>query len=381
MPLIVIAQFMCTSLWFAGNAVMPELIAQLNLQKSDLGYITSSVQFGFIAGTLIYAFFTVADRYNSSKVFFVSAFLGAFFNVLISMDEISFTQLILFRFLTGFFLAGIYPVGMKIAADYFEKGLGIALSFLVGALVLGTALPHLISSLDTSFSWKSVIYSTSILSLSGGLMMWRFVGVGPYKKTGHKPRFIEIFKVLSNPEFRSAAFGYFGHMWELYAFWAFVPIMLSQNGHLRFYDSSTISFQSFLVIAIGSVACIIGGYLSQKFGIQKIAKICLLLSGICCLLSPIGLELDRPYFIVFLMFWGMVVIADSPLLSTLVAQQASADLKGTALTMVNSIGFAITILSIQLVSFLIELVPFQQVYLFLFLGPLFGLVSLSRKHS
>lgn len=375
---IVLAQFMCTSLWFAGNAVMPDLVSVMNLQKSDLGYVTSSVQFGFIIGTLIYAFFTIADRFNPSKVFFASALLGAFFNVLITIDGTTFSQLLLFRFLAGFFLAGIYPVGMKIAADYYEKGLGVALSFLVGALVLGTALPHLIASIDTSFSWKSVMYMTSSLALIGGFLIQLFVGIGPYRKSGKKPKFGAILKEFSKSGFRASAFGYFGHMWELYAFWTFVPVLLFTYNSFIDIDLN-ISFFSFLIIGIGGVACVIGAYLSKKFGVKKIANYSLALSGLCCFTIPLAFQFSPFFFLFFLVFWAMVVIADSPLFSTLVAQNANPELKGTALTLVTSIGFFITIVSIQLLIFLSDYFSNPYVYMILGIGPVTGLLSQIKR--
>ena len=158
----------------------------MNLLPTDLGVVTSSVQFGFIIGTLFYSFFTITDRFKPSNVFFVSAVLGAIFNVLIVLEGMSFLGLLSLRFLTGFFLAGIYPVGMKIAADYYEKGLGRVLSFLVGALVVGTALPHLLTSLGTTLQWQFVLYGTSGLAIAGGVLILLFVGEGPYRKEGQK---------------------------------------------------------------------------------------------------------------------------------------------------------------------------------------------------
>ncbi|WP_421763710.1 MFS transporter [Ekhidna sp.] len=378
LPIIVIAQFFCTSLWFAGNAIMPELAIKLSLGLADTGYITSAVQFGFIVGTLGYAILTIADRFNPSNVFFISAFFGAGFNSLMVLD-VSFYQILTFRFFTGFLLAGIYPVGMKIAADYYEKGLGKALSFLVGALVLGTALPHLIASYDTSFDWKVVIVSTSCLAIGGGLLIKLFVGEGPYRKKGQKPKFGQMKQAFQNRPFRAAAFGYFGHMWELYAFWAFVPLVIKNNGHPRFYSGEVISLQSFLIIAVGALACFIGGYISEKFGTQKTARTFLFLSGLCCLLSPFAFEIDRPYFLAFMVFWGMVVIADSPLFSSLVAIRATPELKGTAMTIVNCIGFAITIVSIQLVSYFAITFDERIILLPLALGPALGLLALRKS--
>jgi MFS family permease len=153
LPVIVISQFCCTSLWFAGNAVMDALVTNFNLNGSALGHLTSAVQFGFIVGTLVFAILTIADRFSPSKIFFISALLGALCNVFVIWESNSLATLLLFRFLTGFFLAGIYPVGMKIATDYYEKGLGKSLGFLVGALVIGTAFPHLLNGMTATFKW------------------------------------------------------------------------------------------------------------------------------------------------------------------------------------------------------------------------------------
>lgn len=379
LTLIVLSQFMCTSLWFAGNAVMPDLIVNLGLQDRDLGHLTSSVQFGFISGTLFFAFFTLSDRFNPSNVFFISALLGAFFNLLIIVEGAGFALVLLLRFLVGFFLAGIYPVGMKIASDYFEKGLGRALSFLVGALVLGTAFPHLISDFTGSFSWKSVMYATSTLAGIGGLLMFLFVKPGPFRKPGQKQEFVAIFQVFKNANFRSAAYGYFGHMWELYAFWAFVPLMLTYYSE----TSSTplnVPFLSFLIIGLGGVACFFGGLLSERYGVRKIALIALVSSGICCIISPLALQASPYLFLAFLLFWGWVVIVDSPLLSTLVAKHADPELRGTSLTIVNCLGFSITILSIQLISFLMTIINFEYLYLVLAMGPIFGVSSLLKSN-
>ena len=378
LPIIVIAQFFCTSLWFAGNAIMPDLIIALDLSSSDLGYMTSSVQLGFIVGTLMYALFTIPDRFHPSLVFFISSILAAGFNALITLES-SFILVLVFRFFTGFFLAGIYPVGMKIASDYYEKGLGKALGFLVGALVLGTALPHLLTGLGWSLSWKEVLYATSTLAVTGGVLIQLFVPVGPFRKIGSKVKFKSAFKVFDNRPLRSAAFGYFGHMWELYAFWAFIPVMLT------YYQSQTnaivdVSLASFAIVAAGAFSCIIGGLLSFKYGENKVATIALMVSGICSAFSPFMFDLPFSFFLVYLLIWGLAVIPDSPLFSSLVASSAVPELKGTALTVVTCIGFSITIVSIQLLSYLVEVYP-TKAYLVLTLGPIIGVISALRSTS
>lgn len=375
--IIVLAQFCCTSLWFAGNGVIEDLIRVFQLEQSALGHLTAAVQFGFISGTLSFALLTIADRFSPSKVFFVSAVVAALFNLGVLYGNNNLVSLLVFRFFTGFFLAGIYPVGMKIAADYFNKGLGKSLGFLVGALVLGTALPHLLKEVTQSFSWRYVIVVTSLLSVFGGILMVWLVPDGPYRKPSQQVDLLAFFKVFEHRKFRSAAFGYFGHMWELYAFWTFVPVMLKTYMNLHPSLSLNIPILSFSIIGIGGLACVIGGYLSLQLGTKRVAFTALLLSGICCLLSPLAFSMASPtLFLLFLFFWGMVVIADSPLFSTLVAQNATPEIKGTALTIVNCIGFAITIISIQLLTYLQSTLDTRYLYAVLVIGPLLGLIAL-----
>lgn len=382
LPVIVISQFCCTSLWFAGNGVMIDLITNFNLNDNALGHLTSAVQFGFITGTLLFAVLTIVDRFSPSKVFLISALLGALFNVGVIWEGNSFASLLSLRFLTGFFLAGIYPVGMKIATDYYEKGLGKSLGFLVGALVLGTAFPHLLKGIAHTFPWQSVLLTTSLFAVLGGLMMVALVPNGPYRRPGTAIDLSAFFRVFGNRNFRAAAFGYFGHMWELYAFWAFVPVMLRTYGDLHPQTTFNVPVWSFLIIGIGGLACIVGGYVAQKGGTRKTAFKALLLSCVCCLISPLLFAVDfESLFIGFLLFWGMTVIADSPLFSTLVAQNAAPEIKGTALTIVNSIGFSITIISIQTINGIRELTDSNSIYLLLSVGPILGLIALFKSKN
>ncbi|WP_396600758.1 MFS transporter [Algibacter sp. R77976] len=380
LPVIVFSQFCCTSLWFVGNAVIGDLMQSFNLEPSALGNLTSAIQFGFIIGTFIFAILTIADRFSPSKVFLVSAVIAAVFNVLIAFGSQTIFSLVLLRFLTGFFLAGIYPVGMKIASDHFEKGLGKSLGFLVGALVLGTAFPHVLKSFDGAVFWEYMLYVTSCLALLGGVLIFVLVPDGPYKTTLQKFDISVFYKIFRIKKFRSAAFGYFGHMWELYTFWAFVPVFLKLYTEFHQDIHLNIPLYSFYIIAIGGFGCVVSGYLSERFTPKKVAGIALTLSGICCLISPLFFMVNSEFvFVLFLMFWGVVVIADSPLFSTLVAQNANSESKGTALTIVNSIGFAITIVSIQLVSYLQIIIEAKYLFLVLAIGPAFGLYALYKK--
>lgn len=380
--IIVISQFCCTSLWFAGNGVMGDLVSHFGLKDSVLGHFTSAVQFGFITGTLLFALLTIADRFSPTRVFFISALIGALFNLGSIAYRNGLTSLLILRFLTGFFLAGIYPVGMKIAADHYKEGLGRSLGFLVGALVVGTAFPHLLKGLTGTLPWRFVLVFTSFLAASGGLLMQLTVPDGPYRKAGQGFDLSAVLKVFRNREFRAAAFGYFGHMWELYAFWAFIPVILQT--YIRLYPKTAfnVPVMSFLIIGIGGPACVLGGYLSQRMGVKRTASVALLLSGICSVFTPFLFLFDSGHTLIgFLVFWGMVVIADSPLFSTLVAQNAITELKGTALTIVNSVGFSITIISIQMLNYLRDTLDPRYIFIVLALGPVMGLYAMRDKRN
>src|SRR6056297_3542794 len=377
LPVIVLGQFAGTSLWFAGNAVVSDLTQELQLADFFVGYITMAVQAGFIDGTLIFAILTIADRYSPVRVFLVCALAGSAANMWVILAETGFMVLSA-RFITGFFLAGIYPVGMKIASDWHKEGLGKALGYLVGALVLGTAFPHLIKFITSDLPWRTILFATSWLATFGGILLYLAVPDGPFQnnKGAFKPS--AMFRLFKDTNFRSAAFGYFGHMWELYAFWAFVPVMLGYYSKINPGIGLNIGFCSFLIIGIGSISCAVGGNWSLKIGSKKVASLSLIASGLCCLLSPFIFQMPFFPFMIFLLAWGIFVVSDSPQFSTLVAESADRSFVATGLTIVNSIGFAITILSIQLVNTLWANWESTWVFLILGLGPALGVWAISR---
>jgi MFS family permease len=375
LPVIIFSQFTGTSLWFAGNAIIGDLQSAMNVDINDVGIVTSAVQLGFISGTLIFAFFALSDRYSPRKIYLASSILGAVSNLLILFIANDLFSLLVLRFITGFFLTGIYPIGMKIASGWYKKGLGNAIGLLVGALVLGTAIPHFIKSIGGSLQWEQVIYMVSGICVIGGVLIYIFVPDGPYIAAGTKFNPNAIQSLFKTRKFKSAAFGYFGHMWELYTLWTFVPIILIfyNNEHAT---ELNIFIWTFAVIAAGSIGCIVGGWISKKVGSAYVAYSQLLLSGICCLVSPIFFGTSTLVFISFLIFWGIVVAGDSPQFSAIIALSAPKELVGSALTIVNSIGFAITIISLWAIYQISGLVLAPYFLMFLSLGPLFGLVSM-----
>jgi hypothetical protein len=264
---------------------------------------------------------------------------------------------------------------MKIAAGWYRQGLGLALGWLVGALVVGTAFPHLIKCLNRSLPWEIVIISVSIISAAGGCLIRLLVPDGPslVKGTRFNPRALAV--IFRSRDLRSASFGYFGHMWELYTVWAFIPLLL---GHyvLASRQALNVSWWSFVAIAAGGLGCVAGGLVSKRFGSAAVAFFQLLSSGICCLLTPLMFHAPPGVFLSFLIFWGIVVVGDSPQFSALTAKTAPPELIGSALTIVTSIGFSITIISIQFTNYLVGWLSIQTVFFFLVSGPVVGLTFL-----
>ena len=374
LPVIVFSQFTGTSLWFSGNAVLLDLQRDWGLSAHSTGYTTSAVQLGFVTGTLLFAFLVIADRFSPRRVFFICSLVGALANAALLAAPEQLTALLLLRFATGFFLAGIYPVGMKIAAGWYAEGLGRALGFLVGALILGTAFPHLLRAIGADLPWQYVVGWVSVLAAAGGLSMLLLVPDGPHlpRGTPFDPRALVI--IFRSPQFRASAFGYFGHMWELYTLWAFIPIMLIAYAETKGMTLD-VSLWSFAAIASGAIACAGGGILSTRFGSAPVAALLLAISGLCCLLSPLLFAADWPLFLAFLLLWGFSVSSDSPQFSALNAANAPREFVGSALTIVNSVGFLITVVSIQLADALLPLLGARYLFLLLLPGPILGLLA------
>lgn len=367
------SQFAGTSLWFAGNAILVDLAAEGN--PLSIGWATSLVQLGFIAGTLAFAIFSLADRFPPSRVFFVSSLLACISCLVIIPFPASGMMVGGSRLLTGFFLAGIYPVGMKIASDWYGHDLGRALGFLLAALVLGTGFPHLLRAGYFRMSWENILIAVSLLAAGGGFVIRFIVKDGPRAakmvKAGTGYPFRQLFR---DAGFRKVALGYFGHMWELYAFWAFIPVMLMLYG----ITGEGTSLWSFLVIAGGALGCVVGGFISVRVGSAKVAFMALGISATCCLGMGLLFPLPDFIFLTGMLAWGFSVVADSPQFSTMVAQTAPPAYKGTALSLVTSIGFAVSIVSISFVETILQhqLIPAKWLGLMLLPGPLLGLFAM-----
>lgn len=360
---IILAQFLSGSIWFAGN-----------IAYSGQGQILSAVQLGFIAGSLAFAFFNISDRFSPVRVFFFSALFGALFNYSGIYFSTRLPFLLLSRLCCGICLAGIYPVGMKVAAAWYPKTIARALGWMVGALVLATGTPHLIKALHWQGDPGLILKTTSVLCLSGGLIQLFLVKDGPHLPRASEFNLSVTYEIFRHPGFKASSFGYFGHMWELYALFAFIPLLIEQivNQHAGLW---TFGFFGF-----GFLGCALGGLTALKTGSRNVALTALFFSGAICLTSPLLTILPKGISLAIIMLWGSMVAADSPQFSSLNTQFAPKEYVGSALTIVNCIGFAITIVTIELTGFWIDSFGIQTAFLPLALGPAFGWISL-KKHS
>lgn len=375
--LIVIAQLFGTSLWFSANSAADDLIRQWQLLPGDIGTLTNAVQLGFICGTLLFALSGLADRFPASRIFCLSALAGSAFNAAFALLANDLATALPLRFAVGLCLAGIYPLGMKLIVSWAPARAGVALAWLVGMLTLGTALPHGIRWLGGSAPWQLTLLSASLLAAVAGLAIAR-LGDGPHLPTRHGRAPLRLGRVLWNfslPDFRASALGYFGHQWELYAFWTLVPALLVLSGLAR-PDSRELPALAFLVIASGTLGCILGGWLSQRLGSARIAAAALLLSALCCAAYPWSGDWPPALKLALFLLWGASVIADSPHFSALSARACPPEVVGSALALQNALGFAITMASIYLGTCWLP-VWGSEISWLLLPGPLLGLLGLS----
>jgi MFS transporter, DHA1 family, inner membrane transport protein len=375
LPLIVLAQWLGTSTWFAVNAVMPDLQRAFAWDVAAVGTLTSALQAGFIVGTLVFALLTLADRFPARRVFLVCALATSACTLLAVALAASFWSLVACRAMTGFFLAGIYPVGMKIAAQWFPRGLGAALGWLVGALVVGSASPHGLRALGAAWPWGHVFIGVAgAVALSGVLVI---VGVPEPSDVATRPgaaplRLSALASLWRDRRVRASALGYFGHMWELYTVWVLVPLVLAA----RLGSAAAVSGWSFAVIAVGALGCVAGGLVARRIGSARVATLQMATSGLCCLAAPWMLQAPLPLFLGWMLLWGVTVVGDSPQFSALTAANAPREAVGSVLTLSNSIGFAISAVSIELFVRLAQTVPLAQLLPWLAVGPLLGLVAM-----
>ena len=369
---IAFAQFLGCALWFSVNGVSVDLTDDWGLQPSDLGLLTSAVQAGFIAGTMGLAVSNLADKFKPSQIFLWASVSGAIANILFAYCAFELSHGLLYRFIIGVCLAGIYPIGMKLIVSWSPNLPGLGLGLVVGMLTLGTASPHLLSSINWSPDWRITLALVSFLAVSGGLLVQR-IGEGPFGVQFVRSfRWGAVFQNFRIAQFRASACGYFGHMWELYAFWTLVPWLVA--GVMPHATTKEISAWSFGVIGIGFCGALWGGLMSRIWGSGCVAFVSLAISGLLCVLYPFLIGF-KWLAIVVLAIWGFFVIADSAQFSAISSKACSPELVGSALSIQNSIGFLISIGSIILLTGWIDVLGVYVVWL-LVPGPLLGLFAM-----
>lgn len=375
LAVIVIAQLFGTSLWFSVNGVWLPLSQELGLTEADLGLMTLAVQCGFIAGTLALAVTGLADRFGASRIFAVAGALGAIVNAGFILAVPHPPAGILLRFATGLCLAGIYPLGMKMVIAWTPRHSGAALAWLVGMLTLGTALPHLMRGITLSMPWQWPLLGSSLLAATGGALVF-LLGDGPHlpRHSGPVP-LRQGLVALRDGRFRAVVGGYVGHMWELYAFWMLVPLLVGRELQRLNLSSNLIPGLAFAVIASGTLGCIGGGWLSRRRGSEWVARRALMASGLVCLCYPFLGNASPLLLLVLLFVWGLTIIADSPQFSALAATHAPPRFVGSSLAVMNATGFGLTLPAIWIAGSLWE-AQGLWVLVWLWPGPFLGLLAL-----
>lgn len=378
--LLALAELLGMSLWFSASAVLPAISAEWRLTESSAAWFTLAVQLGFVVGTLISALFNLPDIINARYLFTISAIAGALTNACFGLFAREAALAIALRFLTGLFLAGVYPPGMKIMATWFRRGRGMALGVLVGALTLGKAAPYLINALGSS-SWRHNVLIVSALAAFGGLIVLCFVADGPYALPAAKFDLKQAANIFRQRGVRLANFGYFGHMWELYAMWTWIPVMMRASLAQQGSPPALAEIASFLIIGSGAIGCVAGGLMADRLGRTLVTSWAMTISGACCIVIGFLFGGSPALLLAVAVIWGATVVADSAQFSTCVTELGDPQYIGTALTLQTCCGFLLTMASIQLVPKLVAFAGWRYAFAALAVGPLFGVVSMLRLRS
>jgi len=358
--------------YFSASAVVPALTKLWSLDDSGRAWLTMSVQLGFVIGALLSAVTNLSDILPAPRLMAVSAFLAALSTAFIALAT-SFPVALILRLLTGVFLVGVYPVGMRIISTWTQEDRGFGIGLMVGALTIGSASPHIVNALGGVSDWKIVIYSAAGLGVVGSLIAALFIEDGPYRTATPKFNWKYVGEVLRQRETALANMGYLGHMWELFAMWAWIQIFLTASFELVGLNEVWASAAAFAVIAIGGLGSIVAGQLADRFGRTTVTIASLVTSGLCSILVGFLFGGNPVPLVIVCLIWGFAIVADSAQFSAAVSELCQKEYTGTALTLQTSLGFLLTLVTIRLVPTLEGMFGWKWAFAFLVLGPMAGI--------